>query len=462
MKAIYLILISVLICCSCRQIKPVAPNVTVAKPGPAKQEASVINIPIQVELKQYFKDADKSVPTTFEGKEEVCEGTSYSYSFQRNPIEFKGKGKELQFDIQGKYALKMNYCPQCTNLFKESGNCIVPRIYASCGVNESMRRVAISYASAFEIRPDYTLKSITRLKEVIPTDKCEVTVFSFDATDQLMKEVKSSLKLLAADIDKEISTTDIRTEVEKAWKTMVKPLKVDRYGYLYIHPSKISVSDMKFTGSTLNFSLALEAYPRMQLEKSPASFPPLPPLSEYPKNTGFNINLDLAGNYDSLSTLLSGELKGKEIMLKKNRIIIDSAKIFGASDHQLSFEIAFSGKRSGIIYLVGTPTFNPQKQEISFPDLTFDLDTRNALLKSAKWLFNDKITHTIRNAAIYNLSALLKDAATRLELELNRKIDEKTVLEGKMGHVRVESIYPLQTELLIRTNLQGQIKLSVE
>lgn len=446
----------------CAEIKPIAPEIQVAKPGPAKQEVSMVDIPIQVELKSHFKEADASVPKKFTGKEENCEGTSYSYVFERKPIEFSGKGSELQFDIEGKYSLKMNYCPQCTDLFDKAGHCVIPRVSASCGVGEPMRKIQISYASKFELQPDYTLKSETRLKELKPIDKCEVTVFSFNATEQLMKEIKVSLKDLAGDIDKQVGETAIRPEVEKAWKAMSQPFKIDQYGYMYLNPSKISMSSFKLNGSTLNFSIAMEAYPNVQLTKSAAAVKPLPALSRYPKSDGFNINLDLIGNYDSLSRLLTSELKGKEIQLKKNKIFIDSAKIFGAANQQLSFAITFSGKRSGTIYLIGTPVFDNKKQEISFPDLTFDLETKNTLLKSAKWLFNDKITQTIRQYSIYSLKDMLKEASQKLEKELNRKIDEKTILGGKMNSIQVENIYPLTNELLIRTNLQGKISLTVE
>ncbi len=456
------ILSAALIFSSCAEIKPLAPSVEVTKPGPAKQDVSVIDIPIQVELKPYFKEADASVPNRFEGKEENCEGTSYSYVFERKPIEFKGKGNELQFDIDGKYSLKMNYCPACTDVFSQTGYCVTPRIYASCGVGEPMRKIEISYASKFELKPDFTLKSETTLKEVKPVDKCEVTVFSFDATEELMKEIRKSLKDMAGEIDKKVSQTEIRKEVEKAWKSMSQPFKIDQYGYLYLQPEKISVSNFQLNGSLLNFSIAMEAYPKVQLTKASTASKTLPALSPYMKNDGFNINLDLIGSYDSLSRLMSSELKGKEIMLKKNKIILDSAKIFGAANQQLSFEVSFSGKRSGTLYLLGTPTFDPVKQEISFPDLTFDLETKNALLKSAKWLFNDKITQTIRKYSIYNLSDLLKDASVKLEKELNRKIDDKTVLGGKMNVIQVAGIYPLADELLIRTNLQGNIRLSID
>lgn len=446
---------------ACAEIKPVEPTIQITKPGPAQQEASIIDVPIQVDLKPYFKQADAAVPNKFTGKEDHCEGTSYSYVFERNPIEFSGKGNNLQFDIEGKYSLKVNYCPSCTDVFDSKGTCVIPRLYASCGVGEPMRKISISYNSSFELLPNYQLKSFTKLKEIKPLSKCEVTVFKYDATEDLVKEVKKALKDMAGDIDKKVSETQIKNEIDKAWKTMSKPMKIDKYGYLYIQPDKISVSNFQLNGSLLNFNIAMEAFPKVELTKNTTEPKPLPNLSNYLKKDGFNIQLDVIGNYDSLSRLLSSELKGKEIDIKKNKVIIDSAKIFGAANQQLSFAISFSGKRKGTLYLIGTPTFDNVKQQISFPDLTFDLETKNALLKSGKWLFNDKITQSIRGFATYNLKTILDESAIKLEKELNRKIDEKTAIEGKMSNLRVEAIYPMNKELLIRTNLSGSIKLIV-
>lgn len=456
---VYYFCLALILATACAEIKPIAPAVESIKPAPNKQEISVINVPIEVELKPYFKQADESVPKKFKGKEEHCEGTSYSYIFERSPIQFQGKGNQLQFNIDGKYALNLNYCPKCTDVFSETGNCISPRIYASCGVGEPMRKIEITYTTQFELLPNYQLKSKTKLQEAKPIDKCEVTFLNFDATKQLMVEVEKSLKALATDVDKQVNETEIRQEVQKAWNLLSTPLKIDKYGYLMIQPEGLSVSDFQLNGSVLKFSIAMEAFPKFQLSKSNSTIKPLPALSTYSPKNGFNIHLDLVGNYDSLSRLISSELKGKEIEIKRNKIIIDSAKIFGSANKQMSFEISFSGKRKGILYLKGTPIFNPQTQEITFPDLTFDLETKNALLKSAKWIFNDKITQTIRSASNYNLSFILKETQEKLELELNRKLDEKTSLAGKVSSLQVNGIFPVDGELLIRTSLVGTINL---
>jgi hypothetical protein len=226
-----------------------------------------------------------------------------------------------------------------------------------------------------------------------------------------------------------------------------------------IQPKSLSVSDFQLNGSLLQFSIAMEAFPQIQLSKTNTPPKPLPSLTPYTPQNGFNIHLDLVGNYDSLSRLLSAELAGKEIEIKRNKLIIDSAKIFGSANTQMSFAISFSGKRNGTLYLKGTPQFNSQTQEISFPDLTFDLETKNALLKSAKWIFNDKITQTIRAFSNYNLSVILKETQEKLENELNRKLDNNTTLSGKLSKLQVDGIYPIDGELLIRTSLFGTISL---
>lgn len=459
---VYYFCLALLFATACAEIKPIAPAVESIKPAPKKQEISVINVPIEVELKPYFKQADESVPKKLKGKEENCEGTSYSYVFERSPIQFNGKGNQLQFDVDGKYALNINYCPKCTDVFSENGNCISPRIYASCGVGEPMRKITITYATQVELLPNYQLKSKTKLKEAKTIDKCEVTFLNFDATERLMVEVEKSLKALASDIDKQVSETAIRSEVQKAWDLLSTPLKIDKYGYLMIQPEGLSVSEFQLNGSVLKFSIAIEAFPKIQLSKPNLVTKTLPELTPYTPQNGFNIHVDLVGNYDSLSRLLSSELKGKEIEIKRNKIILDSAKIFGSANKQISFEVSFSGKRKGILYLKGTPVFNPKTQEISFPDLTFDLETKNALLKSAKWIFNDKITQTIRTYSTYNLSVILKETQDKLELELNRKLDEKTSLAGKISKLQVDGIFPVDGEILIRTSLFGTINLRLD
>ena len=65
------------------------------------QKESTIYLPIKINLQPYFNETEKSLPKTFNGKEDNCSGVSYSYKFTRNPIEFEGKGDYMYYEVDG-------------------------------------------------------------------------------------------------------------------------------------------------------------------------------------------------------------------------------------------------------------------------------------------------------------------------------------------------------------------------
>lgn len=464
---IVLTFFSTLILTSCKTISPVTPEIKVGTYTPPVQEVSLLSIPVEMEMKSYFNDADKSVPYEFSGSQQQCEDVSYAYKFVRNPIRIKGNpGKAdplvVDIEIDGSYSLNLNYCVKCSDLFSDSPICLTPRIYASCGVGEPMRRIKVEYETAIELKPDFTLDARTKLKEVSPQDKCQITVFSYDATSQVVKEVKGALKDVGKEIDKGIEELGIRKEIDKIWKGFVLPINLYGYGFLHINPEKIGVGKLRLLGTRLSFETIIEAYPFISSVKNPNPVKSLPDLSDIRHDEGFNINLDLLADYDSLSAILNRELSGKTIRIKRNKIIFKEAKIHGAANQQLNIEMTFGGSKSGKLFFVGTPRFNDSLQEISFPDLSFELETKNALLRSARWLFNDKITAMMREHTRFNVTEILTDAAQKLETQLNRKIDQNITLKGKMTTVRVKNIFPDLDKLIIQANLQGLLNVIIE
>lgn len=452
---------------SCKTIAPPAPDIKIGTYTPPVQEVSLLTIPVEMEMKSYFHEADKSVPYEFSGNHQQCEDVSYSYKFIRNPIKIEGnlqKADPLEVDIEidGSYSLNLNYCVKCSDLFSNSPACLTPRIYASCGVDEPMRKIKVAYQTSIELKPDFQLDARTHLKDVVPKDKCQITVFSYDATSQVIKEVKGALKDVSREIDRGIEELEIRGEIDKIWKGFVQPINLGGYGFLNINPQKIGVGKLRLNETRLSFETVIEAYPTITSLKSSTPGIPLPDLSPIRHDEGFNINLDLLADYDSLSAILNRELSGKTVQIKRNKIVFQHARIHGAANQQLSIEVGFTGSKSGTLFFLGTPHFNDSLQEISFPDLTFELETKNALLRSAKWLFNDKITQVMRGYTKFNMTEILADASRRLEQQLNRKIDANIYIKGNMNEVRVKKIFPDVNKLIIQSNLRGKLYVIIE
>jgi hypothetical protein len=445
-----------LLAVSCGTIKPKQPQVTENKIQ-LEQKVSTIHVPIEINLKNYLVEAEKQTPKKFEDEKQECEGISFWYKLERNPLAFDGKENQLFLDLSGKYSIKINYCPKCTGLFSDKENCIVPRLYASCGVNEPMRRIQVSTATTLSVNKDYKIDANTTLKNIVTDDKCEITVFKYDATKKLVDEMEKALKDVTADIDKKIEQTDLKKEVQKIWKELNNPIVIPSIGYFYLSPTTLAISSPNFSKDKLNLTVSVNAFPKVTLEEKKINNTPLPDLNSSTGEKGFEISLAIQGKYNSINSLLAQNLNGKEIQLKKEKIKIDSVLILGANNQKLSFKVCFSGKRSGLMYFAGTPKFDKEKQIISFPDMDFDIETKSVLLKSATWLFDDQITSKIREFAVYDVSKDLNSNKKMIEKELNRELDKGILMETKLKSVRIDQIIPMKEELWIVTNLEGEL-----
>ncbi|MBI2258273.1 MAG: DUF4403 family protein [Flavobacteriia bacterium] len=446
---------------SCSTIKPTPPKISVGTYEAPKIETSLLSIPVEMELGKYFKEADQAVPYQFKGNEQNCEGVSFSYQFDRKPIQIVGKGKYVDIDIEGKYSLSLSYCAKCTDLFG-SNNCITPRIPASCGVGEPMRRIKIQYSTAIDLKNNFSLSSKTELKKIDTKDKCEITVFKYNATEHLVKEVKKALADIGKKIDDEIEALDIKKEAESIWNTFNDPIALDKYGFLTFNPKQIEVNNLKIDGSKLKFNVGLSAQPVVTSFKPNIIKSTLPNLTNLNNNEGFQINIEVKAVYDSLNNYLKEALFGKEIELKNQKIIIQECKIFGANQNQLNLEVTFIGSKSGKMYFVGTPQVNDSTQILSFPDLEFDLETKNVLLKSAKWMFNKKITDVIRNYASIDLKKYLKDVNKMIENQINTEVTKEVILKGKMNETKIKNIFPDKDILILQASLMGKLEVQIK
>ena len=434
----FTLLVLVLKLVSCKTIQPIEPTISYATTNYV-QPPSLITLPIEIQLDNYLKTAEKNIPTTFKDDKQQCEGVSVSYIFERNPIEIGNATNKLLLELSGKYGIKISYCPKCTNLLNENGNCIVPRVSASCGMNEPMRKIKISTSTALTITSDYKIKSQTTINDLTSEDKCEVTFLKYDATAHLEKETQT------------------------IWKQLNEPIDLGGgLGYFYLSPKKISKSDIQFNASKVQLQLQLEAFPKVELEKRATIVEPLPLIENSQSTDGFNIHLDIKGLYSSFNEILKKSSDKKELTLKKNKLVIDSVRIWGASGQKLSFKVAFSGDKQGSLYFLGTPIYDSKTEEISFPDLTFDIATKNKLLKSAKWLFDDLITNKIREMAHYNMGKELKNQRIILEKELNRSLSKEITLKTKINTLQITAIVPEAEKLRISSKATGTFSVLIK
>jgi Domain of unknown function (DUF4403) len=460
----HLITLLVLSCIfySCKTLKPVAPENNLVNIPKIVQPVSNIEVPVSADLKSYFIQAENSVPNKYSDNEQPCQGLRYAYTFTRTPFTITGSNNVVNLKFTGNYGFTVSYCAKCSDLLGNGSQCIVPTVSAQCGVgDEAPRRMEIAYKSTITVLPDYHLKSKTILfPDPRPIDRCNVFMGNIDVTDRLIAFIKTPLNNLGAQVDVRIAGYNLKPMIEQLWKNISAEVKLGDVGYLNVNPIAVRLSGFSLNGSSLNFSVGLSAKPVVTTVSNPQPSNPLPNLTSYVPANGFNIYLDLLENYDHLTNIVNQQVAGQSIEVAGNTFTVDHVKVYGIGT-KMVMAVDFKGTSTGIIYLVGTPVYSTTTHELSFPDLSFDIQTKAWMLKAAKWMFNGKITDIIRQKATYNFSKFIADNKTKLQKELSRDLGNNIRSEVTIKDLDIQAIYPASDQLVIRTLSNGQIKVKV-
>jgi hypothetical protein len=442
---------------SCAGIRPEAPvpiTENIPLPPPV---ISVVNMPVELDLKPYFILAEKNVPTNYEGSENPCEGIRYAYQFLRGPFRISGLKDNLSFSFEGKYKIKGSYCGKCLNEI-----CLLPTPAFSCGYLEPMRTIDVGYVSKIKLMPDWRLSSQTSLVRLQPRDKCAVSFINIDITGKLMQVMKDELESAGKSVDSQFRAYDLKPYVREVWNKLFEVQPVEKYGYLSVNPVSFSISDLSMSGSKLNMILGLGCKPVFSsafVQSVPVS---LPDLSGPVKQHGFNVDADLLVNYDDLSRILNQQLAGAEWRIKKKKVIVNKIEINGLGRSKISMQLDFGGSKKGIVYLIGTPVFDSVKNTIHIPDLAFELKSRNVLLKTANWLLNDRLTSKIRTAAVFDMSRILQQYKGTINTQLNKQLTAAVRIYGSVDSMKVNALLTSPQSLFLRVHATGQLGIKMK
>ncbi len=450
---------------SCGSIVPQKPDITLATALEVPQKTGALKLPIEINLKPYLNQVDKEIPKQFWGKDEPCDGVAFSYYFIRDSIKFEGKKNTMAYQINGEYNIRASYCAKCAEAFGSGPFCLTPRIYVSCGVGEPLRKIQIGFESKIEMEPNYLLKSKTSLVKTKVLDPCHLTFLNYDASKIIEKEINAALKDMEAEIDESIASVDLKTPIEDVWKALQISMPVEGMGFLNLRPQAIDIEPISLDKQTAFVTANLIFSPIFSTDTLVETNTPLPFLTKIKSKDNFNLPVLTIASYDSINSILAVNMKDLVIPYKKKKIIITSAKALGPVGNRLLFEVVFSGGKKGKLYLLGTPTYDTKSRIINFPDLEFDIRSRDAILKSAKWLFDRKLTEALRSKAQYDLSEQMELARVEIEKQLNTPLEiskgEYAYFKGNLMDFNISAIQLGPREIQIILDLYGNLSIKL-
>jgi len=427
---------------------------------------SQIDIPIQINLKPIYALAEKNVDTVFtspnypDGWVQSDCATRYKYHFRRSPLTMSMKGTTLNLAFMGYYQIvgSTRACVSGAVLSPWTPGC-------RCGFDEPERRVTVSFTNTFQLQPNYILNSKIVRNEPKAIDKCSVCFWGQDITTEVIKGLKEELDDSKKSMDSAYGNFNLRPYMQQAWNMLNDVYSIPNVGYFSLHPKKIRMENISAKNDLLNINIGISASPVVSFEKSNALPSPVPNLTNANNPGGFNIYLEAALQYDSLSNVLNGYMVNKQFDVGEGifqkHIIVQHTAVSGDGEGNMNIRVDFTGSFDGTAYFVGKPVYNEEKKTIEVQDLDYDLKTKNLLLKTAKWFFNKKIISELKNYTSFDLSQYYDTAKVSLNSWLNREWTKGISGNGSVTDLKLTSVYALPQHLLIRSNCVGKLNVIV-
>ena len=428
---------------------------------------SEVNLPIQVNMRPFYQLAEKNVDTVFTSPNwpndwvNVDCANRYKYQFRRGPLQFNSAVNGVSIGFTGFYRIigSTRVCLGNTVISPWTPAC-------RCGFDEGERKVNVGFVNTVQVLQDYKVNLNINRQEPVPVDKCTVCFFGADITNHVMKGLKEELDLAKKAIQDSFGIVDLKPQVQQLWNKLNVSYSLYGLGWLKINPQKIRLASLFARNDSLNILLGMTAKPVISFEKSADLMTLVPDIDNSVSKPGFNIFLDAVLNYDSLSTIINAQLKGKEFDFAngkvKKTVVIDDCRIYGAGNERLIIKMSFSGSNSGIAYFTGKPFYDAGKKMIEVRDIDFDVKTKNLLLKSADWLFNKRITSEIARVSRFDLSTYIDTAKTLINRQLNTEWIKGVKSYGTIYDLRIAGFYPLTDHFIIRSNASGDLMIKVD
>ncbi len=429
------------------------PVATILPPLPE----SNINVPVKVAMAPFLDKATVLIPkeVTSDGWPQYLQTSCdfhYKYRFVPGGFTFNCINNQVQVKLSGAYQVAGEKC------ICAFGKQTSPWIGGNCGFGkEPMRKTDIYINSVLQFQPNYTVHTKTIAQKAIALEKCTVSMFNLDITQQVSDSIKSSTNAFCYSMDSVVNGLDFSSTTKMLAERINKKIPLDKYGYLKINPSAVKMGRMNSNKDTLQATLGIFCYPELHSDSTnnyTASF--LPPLQNADLPPGITLYTNARYDYTFINTVINQLIKDTSFEIEGRKVILKNVTLNGADDGKVEILVDFDGDKKGSLYLTGTPQLDTASQVIIIPDLDYSLKSRDFILNIGKTFFSNKILHALREKATISITELVEQNRKSIDAQLNKKIMEGVFSTGALKDIRILSLVVgkdvLQAQTAIRAN----------
>jgi hypothetical protein len=325
--------------------------------------------------------------------------------------------------------------------------------------------IELEVKTSFKMAKDWRLKTQTDLTKYVWIKKPIAQVGGMNIPLGTLSDIilNNSKSYLGNQMDELIASYfDVKSIVASAWRSISRVFSVseDYKAWLLVNPSKITMSPMLIQGDSIQTFLSLSAKPQLNIGEKPVA-KELLKIPDYSQVLGVSqvtmLVLRTTLPFYETKVLTMKQVGGQTFSSGKKSVTVEDINYFGIKN-KLGVELILSGSYKGKIFLSGTPQIDMNSNLINLPDLEFNLETKNFLIKTAGWILKSNLKKMIQENINFYLTMNVKDTKSALEKQLNDyPLASGFKMKTKIDRLSVDNIQIMPDGMFIDVAIGGNI-----
>lgn len=293
-------------------------------------------------------------------------------------------------------------------------------------------------------------------------DRCNVTFLGLNVTGKVMEAAREALEKFLPRIQERVAAFDVKGPLADIWEDLQKPIHLADSIWLVLQPDSVQVGPLHGTRKSVQVDLGVTAAPKILTGPKPVTEPvPLPSYDRARMARGFSLPVEGSLNYEVMSAQLARQFRAKSIKVGGGEFRLRSATLYGIAGGKVALGVDFEGTAEGLIWLVGTPRYDPENGMITVPDLDFDASSAGLLIAGYAWIKGEDIRNFLRQQARVSAGALLSRLQQMAVREMNRTLARGVHLHATIGAAEPRGLVVRPRDILVRARAMGTARLEI-
>ncbi len=270
----------------------------------------------------------------------------------------------------------------------------------------------------------------------------------------------------------------MRALVTRAWTAAFRNLRIGSDGdlWLVLRPTAMFLGDVQARDGQVYLDAAIHGVFRVVVGEEPraAEPTPLPARSAPPGDPGVALDVPVSLTFAAANRQLDQRLEGQvvdvplDVVGQSVPVTILAVEVYPSGD-QVAVALEFSADLpgasfavSGLVYMVGTPALDVQRNQLSLAGLAYDSQTNAVLVDVAEWMLHDVIVRRVQDRLVFDFADQLDGYRDRINEALKEyHVADAVRLRGKIDDARVVALTVTDPAIVVGVQLRGAAQLEL-